>query len=313
MLEAKINEYKERVQKFAEDVKEKHGDEILEYYKKVFTLVSTNFTIQEIYEKQIEEAIKENNFAKLKSVFYHIAKAKLLPCLSSGYDHCFQLWPLLDLLACAQFDQIYRILPDDLPLSTNGYGMYVNGINVLLCLLYNQDGAERYSEDKVKAKAEKFVTSKKPIWERAVVSCLLALLDHDVARFSDSLQTVCESYNKMSIIKYKKMQCQNAYGLLILARNIFSEEEFAKVTLPEYKNFSKGYIKWLFSQEELSDELCVTYDGTLEEIGAFLKKPTAITRIHQPYLDADDSYLSAAEKKAWHMDIDGMLKEFIEG
>lgn len=312
MSDAEVSKYLENICEFSKEAKKKYGDNGSEYLKNVLYAVYTNHShIQEVYEKYISDAVKEEDFAKLKSVFYHAAKVRFLPCASSGYDHCDRLWPLLDLLACDRFDNIYRILPEGLPLSTNGYAMYVNGVNLIMCLLYNTGGNAVYNQDKVTEKAEKFAASKKPAWERAVVSCLLAIMNHDVSRFSESIQNVCESYGKMSIAKYMKLHCQNSYGLLALAGHFLSEEEFARVTLPEYKNFSKGYLEWFLSQKELTDELCVTYEAPLGEINAILKKPVAVTRIHQPYIDSDNAYLSSSEKKAWHMDLDRMMEEFL--
>lgn len=311
MLSIEIEEYMKTLLEYSEKLKVKYGHNSSEYIKKLLFFISANHSrVQSVYEKQIAAAVKENDFVALKSVFYHVAKVKLLPC-ASGYDHCDRLWPLLDLLACAGIENIYRILPEGLPLSTNGYAMYVNGINVLLCLLYNREENVVYAQDKVAAKAEKFVTSKKTMWERAVVSCLLAILNHDVSRLSENLQGVCDSYRKINIAAYMKMQCQNVYGLIVLAKHVFSEEEFAAIRLPEHEDFSKGYIEWLLNQKELSDELCMTYEAPLEKINECLKKPVAVTRIHQPYINSDNTYLSSSEKKAWYIDIDTMMEEFI--
>lgn len=313
MSNTKIDKYMNKILEFSENAEEKYGENSPEYIKKILYAIYANHShLQAVYEKQIADAVKGSDFAALKSVFYHAAKVKLLPCASSAYDHCDRLWLLLDLLACGGMDNIYRILPEGLPLSTNGYAMYVNGINILLCLLYNNEEIVIYPKDKVSAKAEKFATSKKPMWERSVVSCLLAIMNHDVSRLSESLQNVCDSYSKMSIAAYMKIQCQNAYGLLILAKHILSAEEFNAVTLPEHKNFSKDYIEWFFHQKNLSDELCIKYEAPLEKVNDILKKPVAITRIYQPYINSDNTYLTSSEKKAWYMDIDTMMDEFLD-
>ena len=109
-----------------------------------------------------------------------------------------------------------------------------------------------------------------------------------------------------------KIQCQNVYGLLILAKHFLSEEEFNTVKFPEHKNFSKHYIEWLFHQKELSDELCIEYEAPLKKPIIYLKKTMAITRIYQPYINSDNVHLTNSEKKAWHMDIDTMMDELLE-
>lgn len=167
--------------------------------------------------KHIAEALKNDDFAKLQSVFLHSVVVKMLPAGASGYDHCDRLWLLLDLLACDDFDNVYRVLPEGLPLSANGYPMYIHGTNRLLCLLYNSGNAAVYPADKIMDKAEKFT----------------------------------------------------------------------QIIYPGYKNFSKDYMAWLLKQ-------------------------IAITCIHQPYLNSDNPYLSAKDKKAYYMDNDKMLAEFIQ-
>ena len=313
MSNTEIDKYMNHILEFNKNTKEKYGENSPEYRKKfLYAIYANHIHLQAVYEKQIAEALKQNDFATLKSVFYHAAKVKLLPCGYSGFDHCDRLWPLLDLLSCAEMDNIYRVLPERLPLSTNGYAMYVNGINILLCLLYNNEENAAYAKEKVTSKADKFISSKKPMWERSVISCLLAIIDHDVYRLSENFQYVCDSYSKMNIASYMKIQCQNAYGLLVLAKHFLSEEEFNTVILPEHKNFSKDYIEWLFHQKELSDELCIKYEAPLEKVNDILKKPVAITRIYQPHINSDNAYLTISKKKAWYMDIDTMMDEFLD-
>lgn len=236
----------------------------------------------------------------------------MLPIGSSGYDHCDRLWPLLDLLACDNFNNIYRVFPEGLPISANGYPMYVYGTNLLLCLLYNLEDGNAYPMDKIVNKAEKFAASKKPLWERSVISCLLGIMQGDVSRTSEGLQDVCAGFMKADVAKYMKMQCQNAYGLMILAKHFLSEEKFAQIIFPEHKSFSVNYMAWLLEQKELLGEPCIVYDLSGEEINDILKKKIAVTRIYQPYLNSDNSYLSAQEKKAYYLDFEKMLTEFLQ-
>ncbi len=311
MASVEIDKYMDDLKRFAESAGKKDNMGSPEYYRKVLKCIQGgNSYLQAVYEELLGQFVKENDFEGLRSVFYHEAKVGFLPS-SSGYDHCWHLWSLLDLLACADVENVYRVFPEGLPLSGNGYPMYVNGTNVLLCLLYNTGDSTVYAQDKVMAKAEKFVTSKKPIWERAVVSALLAVLTADVPRFLEALQNVCAGYGKMDIAPYKKIQCQNAYGLIMLARRFWTEEEFAAVVMPEAENFSKSYSEWLLGQEKLPDDLCITYEAPIEKVNGILKKPVAVTRIYQKYLDSDSAYLSSAEKKAWYLDCDRMMEELL--
>ena len=280
------------------------------YWKRILNALSGNPYRESFYEERLTHAVKAEDYAGLQRIFYQIARIMLLPS-KSGYDHCDRLWPLLDLLACADADNLCRILPEGLPSAANGYPMYIHGTNVLLCLLYNTGDKAVYAQEQITAKAEKFTTSKKAAWERAVVSCLLAVLQHDSNRLSENLQNLCTGFHRADVAPYRKMQCQSAYGLLMLARHFWTAEEFAAVAWPDDKNFSQGYVKWLLAQEHLPDELCVTYEAPLTELNAILKKPVPVTRIYQKYLDSDNPHLSNAEKKAWYLDADGMMEELL--
>lgn len=303
-------QYMKSLAETAAAAKETYPEGSPAYFRRILNAISGSPYQQELFEKLLAQAVKEEDHAGLQRIFYQIAKIALLPS-QGGNDHSARLWPLLDLLACADADNIYRILPEGLPLASNGYPMYIHGANILLCLLYNTRDKAVYAQDTVTAKAEKFAASKKPVWERSVVSCLLAVLNHDSARLSESLQSLCTGYNRTDAAPFRKIQCQNAYGLLMLAKRFWTAEESAAVTLPEYKNFSQGYAKWLLAQEHLPEELCVPYEAPLNEINAILKKPAAVTRIYQKYLDSDSPYLSNAEKKAWYLDADRMMEELL--
>lgn len=308
-----LTDYLDRLALFSQEAKEENENDKFSYYKKVFShLKAANPNIQAVYEGYINEALKNDDFARLQSVFLHSVKIKMLPEGSSGYDHCDRLWELLDLLACDDFNNVYSILPEGLPISTNGYPMYIHGTNILLCLLYNSENVAVYPVDKIIDKAEKFAASKKALWERSVISCLLGILQGDVLRISDSLQQVCAGFARVDVAKYMKIQCQNAYGLMVLAKHFLLEEEFAQIIYPECKNFSKNYMSWLLGRDELPTDLCITYDSPVEELNEILKKQIAITRIHQPYLNSDNPYLSAKDKKAYYMDSDKMLAEFLQ-
>lgn len=275
-------------------------------------LKTANSSLGTVYERDIAEALKHNDFAKLWSVFFCSARIKMLPGSASGYDHCERLWALLDLLACDSFDHVYRVLPQGLPVSANGYPMYVHGTNLLLCLLYHSGKEAVYPADKMIDKAEKFAASKKPLWERSVISCLLGILQSDAQRITDSIQQICTGFAKTDAAKYMKMQCQNAYGLVALAKHFLSEKDFSKIGYPECKNFSKGYMLWFLEQKELQEDPGIVFEPPWEDLNGIIRKQIAITRVCQPYINSDNPHLSAKEKKAYYMDTDRMLAEFMQ-
>lgn len=214
-----------------------------------------------MFEERYTQAVKKKDYLMLQSVFYHESKIQMLPLWDGGYDHSFRFPELLDLLASDEFDNIYRVFPEGLPLAANGYSMYVKATNLILCMLYNKDGKEVYDQAKITEQAEKYIVTKQPAWDRAVAACVLSILKHDISGFSENLQKVCEGYSRTDIIKYRKLQCKCAYGLIVLAKHFLTEEEFGNVKYPDNKNFDKGYLDWFLSLEKLPNDLCFEYEG----------------------------------------------------
>lgn len=305
-----VDDYIQKLLEMHNDIIER-GNDGIKYYKLMSSLMFMDRASNKWCEVGIKDAVDASDYSRLKSIFLFDTKIALFPGHQSGCDHSSKMWHLLDLLGCDKYDSIYRILPHDLPLSDNGYSMHVNNANILLCLLYNTKEKQIYPQDKVIQKAEKFVSTKKPLWERAVVSCLLGIIEKDANRISESLQNVCDGFARTDVAKFRKIQCQNAYGLLAIAKNNLPEEIFNQIVFPENKNFSLGYAKW-FLTGNYSNELYVNFEGPLSIWDKILKGPVAITRLHRPYLNVDNPYLSAKEKKSWYMDEDRMLEEFLQ-
>ena len=287
----------------------------VEYYKDLCleTSISLRYDTQRVFEENYTLATKNRDYALLRNVFYHEIKLQIIPLSSGGVDHSHGFRDMLNLIACDDFQNIYRIFPEGLPLASNGYSMYVKATNLVLCMLYNKDGKEVYDQGKVIEQARKYIESKQPVWDRAVVACVLAIMQHDMSCFSENIQKVCEGYSKQDIIKYRKLQCDPAYGLIVLAKHFCTKEEFESIKYPEYKNFDKGYIDWFLNLETFPDDLCFEYKGTYVQMNDILKMPIAKTYIHQPYLGTDNPYISAKSKKDWYVDVKGkMAEEFFE-
>lgn len=286
----------------------------VEYYKELcYESAELRYDTQRIFEKKYTQAVKNKDYELLHSIFYHEIKLQMLPLWQGGCDHSYNLIDFFSILACDTFDNVYRVFPEGLPLAANGHTMCLKATNLVLCMLYNKDGKEIYDEKKVIDQASKYINSKQPAWDRAFVACVLAIAQHDMDSFSENLQKLCEGHSRRDIIKYKKIQCDTAYGLIVFAKYFCTKEEFNSIRYPEYKNFDKGYIDWFLSQETLTNNLCFDYEASYEEMNHILKMPIAKTYIHQPHLGSDNPYISAKAKKDWYLDCGRkgrMLDEF---
>ncbi len=189
-----------------------------------------------------------------------------------GKITCTNFWHLLDAAVTEGTAELRRILPASLGKASNGHPMPVNGVNLLLCLLHGTEVS--FDRETVMNKAEKFTKTKHPLWDRSVIACLLALLRRDPEGFSQSLEDVRRSFGRVDCTKYMRLQCLNGYGLAVLAHDLLPAEDFQRVSLPEGPSFSPA-------------------------------------RIHQPYAGSENPHLSAKNRREWHLDGEGMLKELL--
>lgn len=264
-------------------------------------------TMNQSYGIWLVDCLKHNDMQGLNNVIFQATRHSLIPISDSGYDHCWWIWNVLDAIACGDYDTITRRLPHELGLSKNGYPFYIHAVNMFMGIWYGDDALIK----KALPKAEKFVTSKKSQWERAVVSYLCNLYKRDVPAMESDLQLICDSYGKQSIDKSKKLLCVNAYGLMMLAYLVYPDLKDMK--LPENKNFSKEYAKWRLENRKPILALYGLEDATTECYRKLLMTPVAIGRNHQPNLNSDNEYMSSTEKKQWYVDVERMQDEIIRG
>ena len=99
-------------------------------------------------------------------------------------------------------------------------------------------------------RAEKFVVGKWPKWEIAAIAYLLALQAHDVAKASEYLEDSCKVVHTGFEPVEKKLFVY-AQGVYQLAKRVLDEDMFQKLSMPEYKTFSKEYARWRNSHLEL--------------------------------------------------------------
>lgn len=233
---------------------------------------------------EIESAVSQGDWTALHGIFYHLHKIEALPFNRDSYAI---MRSVLAALSCGNIGDAKKILPRSYPESKGHYPMYDHAANVLLCIFYGADGSAKYPAEKLVAGAETFAASKKPVYDRMMVASLLAVFQHDAARLSASLAQLCEGVFKTELSESQKMQVREAYGILFLAKRVWTQDEFAKVAYPDCRNFSAGYIEWLFAQGEIPENIGVTYPAPLSELNAVLSLPVAETKLTKNGKSAD--------------------------
>ena len=250
---------------------------------------------------------KSKDYSAMQQLFYTHNKRILTWNLSSGYDHCMAIYTMMPYLCCSDYDEIYRAFPSDLPISTNGHSMMVNATALLQCILYKG----KYDEENVIAKAEKYILTKNPKWDRAYVGCFLAIIKKDADMLSENLQILCNYHTRQSICGFMKYHCQSAYGILVFAKKNLPQEIFERVKMPEHKTFDPGYMEWVFNEQFVRESI-FDYKAPYEELNIVYEMPLPITKVHRPYLNSDNEYISSSAKKAYFMDEAAMNDQVVE-
>lgn len=262
-------------------------------------------------EKEIAACVEAKDWKRLNDLFFQLNRESLLPGASgSGYDHSGRFWGLLDMAACEGMDAVRRYLSPELGLATNGFNMYLHGMNLLLCLLYCKGRKAIFDVRKVLEDAERFTQTKQPVWNRSVIQFLICLYEDRPAGMRNAMRDVCAGYQRADIAKFKKMQCVNAYGLVVLAREFAPEEVYEELYWEEAKGFSLEYLEWRLGQKEPAPELYLPYPEPAEIANAMLLAEPGPMRIAQ--LKRGNPRASARDQKLWFEDGERMKKQLLE-
>lgn len=295
----------ESTSKYADGDKKEYAEDVLRSWGR-FSHSSLSWFDDNMFMDILKKAIKEQDFDTMYACFLCMHKGKLLWHSQSGYDHCDVFYNFLAHLSYANYEDIFRAFPDNLPISTNGYNMLVYGTNLILYMLY----PDKYDKDNTITKAEKYVASKAAKGDRALISVLLGIIKKDVQMISDNLQIMCSTHARTDLIyQTEKVQCCQAYGLLKIAYHMLTKEEFDKIELPNYKTFDKGYLYWLLAGG-FSEKLIIEYKHPYEIFNVALLAPIPITKVIQPYLDTNKAELKRYRKS--YMDINKMNLELVD-
>ncbi|WP_308569841.1 hypothetical protein [uncultured Haemophilus sp.] len=248
---------------------------------------SLSFANTQRYLFCLEKRLTEKDPETLNNLIFQYARASLLPGCSGGYDQCERVIPAFFALACGDLDSMKRLFPQGLPASKNGYPF--------LCVMYDLIAAILWQDEDLLApallKAGKFAASKKPLNEREAIKFMLALHAKEATAMSEHLQQFCASFGRTAAPKFEKRLYLFAHGLHALARYTLPFEIFEAIKLPKSENFSKFYAERLFQNEIPKPQLYFAFPPEFEKVNVILNAPPARTRIYQPHLPGDKTYL----------------------
>lgn len=281
-------------------------------YIYAFSVDSCRDIMYKLIATELKRAMKSNELEEIRSLLYQCSFMKYAPDgLSGGYDHSGRFFEAMYYISCLGFDSVYRIFPEGLPLCDNGYPVTVLNTNLLLCILYNTSQNKVYDQDSVIVKVMNSLSSKGDKALRGVTRCLLGILLHDVERFNEGLPLVLDNFNRMSSIldESKRVLCQFAVSLIVIAKKFLTEREFNSILIPEHKLFSKPYCDYILSKNSFEQQIFFEYPEPISELNDLLLTPIPLTVLHQPYLN-NEQY-SKRERNKFYLDHETLELNFI--
>ncbi len=166
-------------------------------------------------------ALQEDDMRYLDDALYTATTLEQLSMISTD-------WDLLSVLLSAnRFDDIERLFPKENVQSKIGGGWL---INLVMYLYYGEEAWRAEAVDT----GRRYSGSKTTIEGKAVVNCLLSLVDKDFDRFSVELDNICKGKrrsNEFGENKFTKQFPFFALGLYNFARFLYGEE-VEKIALP---------------------------------------------------------------------------------
>lgn len=166
-------------------------------------------------------ALQKDDMRYLDDALYTATTLEQLSMISTD-------WDLLSVLLSAnRFDDIERLFPKENVQSKIGGGWL---INLVMYLYYGEEAWRAEAVDS----GRRYSESKTTIEGKAVVNCLLSLVDKDFDRFSVELDNICKGKrrsNEFGENKFTKQFPFFALGLYNFARFLYGEE-VEKIALP---------------------------------------------------------------------------------
>lgn len=167
-------------------------------------------------------SLKEKNMELLNNVLYTCATIMQLSQSSSGYDHCIFAWNLLPILFSAnKIKDIEKIFPKKSGLSNNGYVVNRAITNLVMYLYYK----EEVWKEQVLQDGYKVLKTGKNLEEKAVVACLISLVEKDFERFRFELSNIYKGRRQSKLENvFMKQFSFLALGLYNFAYYLYKEE-----------------------------------------------------------------------------------------
>ncbi|RRD94747.1 hypothetical protein EII17_06880 [Clostridiales bacterium COT073_COT-073] len=233
-------EFEEMNQKIFDEHLKEGGDD---FYRREKIKLYIQLILERIRYFGYYSAFCEGSFEGLNNAIWQNGRVDLLEggVMHSGAYGGSIIEGIFTCFACNDFEVIKSFVPPALPL-LQGTSYTDNAINLLYSIYYKDS---KKLEESI-SKAESFLTKKKLTGlEESYVRFFLFVAAKDVDGIGESLQKLCEAYQKQGypIKKIDKCFVPQIHGLYRSVR-LFDESLFEKIKCPTHKCFLKEFEVW---------------------------------------------------------------------
>ena len=203
------------------------------------------------FEDEIEALYNAKDWSALNNLYYQRNRLDIFPTyVDLNYPH-WNFFESLNAVAVGDDKGVEHLFPKNLSLKVHIemrkgiYPMCRVGEILLGGMWYQDEEILNY----IIPKATKFAAGKSPKCDVAAIAYMLALQEHDVSKASEYLNDACKVLHN-DLTPMEKRHYLPAHGLYRLAARILDEDEFQKLSMPEYKTFCREYAEWRNSNTE---------------------------------------------------------------
>ncbi|GFH91302.1 hypothetical protein IMSAGC002_02554 [Lachnospiraceae bacterium] len=207
------------------------------------------------YMECLGKVLMDKDWDRLNNLIYQENCFRSLCSLMCGDTRYWAFLDMLDALAVGNMKTLELLVPHKTEPVTNIFPAYRPATNMLIGLWRKDSSVLDYAVPR----AKKFVSGKRPQWERAAVAYLLAVYDKNPEEAGVQLELLCKGVMRADFdADTDKVLFVPAHGLYQLAACLWDKELFQQLPMPNHKIFSKEYAVWR-NTHEIQPELFVKY------------------------------------------------------
>ncbi|MCI8491253.1 MAG: hypothetical protein HFJ04_13610 [Lachnospiraceae bacterium] len=198
------------------------------------------------YAQYFRKVLLDQDWDRLNSFIYQENCFRSLCSLMCGDSYYWSFLDMLDALAVGNMKTLDLLVPHKTERVTHIFPVYRPATDMLIGLWRKDDSILDYAVPR----AKKFVSGKRPQWERAAVAYLLAIYDKNPEEAGVQLEHLCKGVMRTDFdADTDKVLFVPAHGLYQLAACLWDKELFQQLLMPNHKIFSKEYAIWRNTQK----------------------------------------------------------------